>query len=306
MLKPRKSKNDTPAYLRSSVSDRIFDVANGIIMFLICVCIAYPLWFVLVASFTAPEVVAQGRILLFPTDWFLGGYERIFNYSPLWRAYYNTIIYTIVGTSVSIGLTLPCAYALSRRDMAGRRILMFLFTFTMFFGGGMIPLYLVVLNLGIFNTIWAMVLPSAVSVFNLIVCRSFFDTSIPQELLEASRLDGCSDFGFFFKVVIPLSSTIIAVMILFYGTGIWNQFMNALLFMEDINRMPLQVILRNLIIMNQAQHITVDAAEMIMRQRLAEQLKYGVIVVSAVPLLVVYPFLQKYFTKGVMIGAVKG
>ena len=302
----RIRKKHTPAYMKPSAGDWIFDTVNRIVMFFVCVFVAYPLWFVLVASFTAPEIVAQGRLLLFPTELFMDGYERIFNYAPLWRAYYNTIIYTLVGTAVSIGLTLPCAYALSRRDMAGRRILMFLFTFTMFFGGGMIPLYLVVLNIGIFNTIWAMILPSALSIFNLIVCRSFFDTSIPNELLEASKLDGCSDFSFFFRIVIPLSSTIIAVMVLFYAVAMWNQFMNALLFMSDIDRMPLQVVLRNLIIMNQAQHITADAAEMIMRQRLAEQLKYGVIVVSAVPLLIVYPFLQKYFTKGVMIGAIKG
>jgi putative aldouronate transport system permease protein len=295
-----------PVYMRSSFGDRIFDTVNIIIMIFICIGIAYPLYFVLVASFTDPNIVNQGRVLLYPVQLFLGGYQRILAYPPLWRSYWNTIVYTLAGTAVSIAVTLPCAYALSRRDMAGRRILMFIFTFTMFFSGGIIPLYLVIQKLHIYNTIWAMVLPGAVSVYNLIVCRTYFDSNIPRELLEASRLDGCTDFGFFFRIVLPLSSTIIAVMILFYATGIWNQFMNALMFLADQKNMPLQVIMRNLILINQANMITTDASEIIMRQKLAEQLKYAVIVVSAFPLLLAYPFLQKYFAKGVMIGSVKG
>jgi putative aldouronate transport system permease protein len=291
---------------RQSLPDRIFDIVNWTIMILVCISIAYPLWFVLVASFTDPNIVNQGRILLYPVKPFFGGYERIFRYPPLWKGYLNTIVYTVTGSVISIAVTVPAAYALSRRDMKGRRLIMFLFTFTMFFSGGIIPLYLIIQKIRIYNTIWAMVLPSAVSVYNLIVCRSFFDTSIPQELLEASRLDGCTDFGFFFRIVLPLSSTIIAVMVLFYATGIWNSFMNALMFMADQDKMPLQVIMRNLILINQANMITTDASEMIMRQKLAEQLKYAVIVVSALPLLLTYPFLQKYFVRGVMIGAVKG
>jgi putative aldouronate transport system permease protein len=292
--------------IRRSIGDLVFDTVNAILMILVCVIIAYPLYFVIIASFTDPNVVNQGRVLLYPVKPFLGGYERILAYPPLWRGYFNTIVYTVVGTVISIAVTVPCAYSLSRRDMAGRRPIMFLFTFTMFFSGGIIPLFLVIQQLNIYNTIWAMVLPGAVSVYNLIVCRSFFDTSIPKELLEASRLDGCTDFGFFFKIVLPVSSTIIAVMILFYATAMWNQFMNALMFLADQKNMPLQVILRNLILVNKANTLTTDASEVIMRQKLAEQLKYAVIVVSALPLLMAYPFLQKYFAKGVMIGAVKG
>lgn len=302
----KQDERYTHTHLKQSAGDRIFNAVNFVIMLVLCICIAYPLWFVLVASFTDPDVVNQGRLLLFPEKPFLGGYERIFHYRPLWISYLNTIIYTVVGTLVSLVATIPCAYSLSRKDMAGRRWLMFLFTFSMFFNGGIIPMYLVVQNLHIYNTIWAMVLPSAVSVYNLIVCRSFFDSSIPQELLEAAKLDGCTDFGFFFKIVLPLSSTVIAVMVLFYGTVQWNQFMNALMYMEDQSKMPLQVILRNLILINQASNMTTDASEVIMRQKLAEQLKYAVIVVSAAPLLIMYPFVQKYFAKGVMIGAVKG
>jgi putative aldouronate transport system permease protein len=292
--------------IRKGYGDLIFDAVNALLMVFVCVCIAYPLYFVVIASFTDPNVVNQGKILLWPVEPFLGGYERIFAYPPLWKGYINTIVYTSVGTALSLAVTLPCAYAFSRQDMAGRRVLMFLFTFTMFFSGGIIPLFLVIQRLHIYNTIWAMVLPGVVSVYNLIVCRSYFDSSIPRELLEASRIDGCTDFGFFFKIVLPVSSTIIAVMVLFYATAMWNQFMNALMFLSDQKKMPLQVIMRNLILINQANLMTTDASEVIMRQKLAEQLKYAVIVVSAFPLLVAYPFLQKYFAKGVMIGSVKG
>jgi putative aldouronate transport system permease protein len=292
--------------MKETFADRVFDVFNCLVMVFVCICIAYPLYFVLVASFTDPNVVNQGRILLYPVKPFLGGYDRIFHFPPLWRGYWNTLVYTLTGTAISIGVTVPAAYALSRRDMAGRRFLMFLFTFTMFFSGGIIPLYLVIQKLRIYNTIWAMALPGAVSVYNLIVCRTYFDTSIPRELLEAARIDGCTDFGFFFRIVLPVSSTIIAVMILFYATAIWNQFMNALMFLADQKNMPIQVIMRNLILVNQATAMTANASEVIMRQKLAEQLKYAVIVVSAGPLLLAYPFLQKYFAKGVMIGSVKG
>lgn len=181
---------------------------------------------------------------------------------------------------MAIAVTVPCAYSLSRKDLAGRRVLNFLFTFTMFFNGGIIPLYLVINKLGIYNTIFAMILPTAVSVYNLIVCRSFFDSTISDELVEAAKLDGASDFRIFFRIVIPISKTIIAVMILFYATSLWNSFMNALMFMGEQNKMPLQVILRNIVLSNQASSVLSSGADMIERQKLAEQLKYGVIVVS--------------------------
>ncbi len=301
-MKGKKKLTSIP----SSAADKIFDMLNLIFMIMICLAIVYPLYYVLIASFTEPHIVNSGKLLLYPEKIFLGGYQRIFNYSPIWQGYKNTIIYTVVGTIISLVVTVPAAYALSRKDLVFRRFLIFLFTFTMFFSGGLIPLYLVIRGLKIYNTIWAIVLPSSVSVWNLIICRSFFESSIPNELLEAARIDGCTDYGFFFRIVLPLSSTIITVMILFYSTAMWNSFMNALMFLGDADKMPLQVILRNLILVNQASNLTVDASEMIMRQKLAEQLKYGVIVVAALPLLVCYPFLQKYFAKGVMVGAVKG
>ena len=211
--------------------DRIFDIVNALIMILICMVIAYPLYYVLVASLTDPTVVNSGKVLLFPEKLFIGGYKKIFEYRPIWTGYANTLIYTVCGTAAAMAATIPCAFALSRRALFGRRILNFLFTFTMFFSGGIIPLYLIINMVGIYDTIWAMVLPTAVSVYNLIVCRSFFDSNIPDELYDASKIDGCNDFDFFFRIAVPLSSTIIAVMILFYATSIWNSFMNALMFM---------------------------------------------------------------------------
>ena len=237
---------------------------------------------------------------------YLEGYKTTLGYKPLWIGYWNTIRYTVVGTIVSLICTIPAGYALSRKDLFGRKPIMFLFTFTMFFSGGIVPLFLTVKNLHIYNTIWAMVLPVAVSAYNLIVCRSFFESGVPDELLEAAQLDGCSDFGFFFRIAIPISSTIIAVMTLFYATAMWNQFFNALMFLQDEDMMPLQVILRNLVLMNQSNQMGSSAAEAVMKQKLADQLKYCVVVVSAFPLLCVYPFVQKYFAKGVTIGAVKG
>ena len=255
--------------MKMSRADKRFTVILFIIMFLVCAVIVYPLYYV-------------------------------------WTSYKNTIVYTFVGTVIALICTIPAGYALSRRDLPGRRGLIFVFTFTMFFSGGIIPLYLTIKSLGIYNSIWAMVLPVAVSAYNLIVCRSFFESSVPDELLEAAKVDGCSDFHFFFRIAIPISTTIIAVMALFYATAMWNQFFNALMFLQDDSKMPLQVILRNLVLMNQADQMGSSGDAMVTKQKLAEQLKYCIVVVAAAPLMAVYPFIQKYFAKGVTIGAVKG
>ncbi|MCI5509872.1 MAG: carbohydrate ABC transporter permease [Eubacterium sp.] len=292
--------------VKMGTGDKIFTTVNVIIMIFVCLIIVYPLYYVVLASITDPVIVSSGKLLLYPESMYLEGYKTTLGYKPLWIGYWNTIRYTVVGTIVSLICTIPAGYALSRKDLFGRKPIMFLFTFTMFFSGGIVPLFLTVKNLHIYNTIWAMVLPVAVSAYNLIVCRSFFESGVPDELLEAAQLDGCSDFGFFFRIAIPISSTIIAVMTLFYATAMWNQFFNALMFLQDEDMMPLQVILRNLVLMNQSNQMGSSAAEAVMKQKLADQLKYCVVVVSAFPLLCVYPFVQKYFAKGVTIGAVKG
>lgn len=302
----KKNAVPTGTKVKMGTADKIFTAVNILIMVLVCVCIVYPLYYVVLASITDPVIVSSGKLLLYPESLYTKGYETTLGYVPLWTGYLNTIKYTVVGTIISLICTIPAGYALSRKDLFGRKPLMFLFTFTMFFSGGIVPLFLTIKSLNIYNTIWAMVLPVAVSAYNLIVCRSFFESGIPDELLEAAQLDGCSDFGFFFRIAIPISSTIIAVMTLFYATAMWNQFFNALMFLQDEDMMPLQVILRNLVIMNQSNQMGSSAAEAVMKQKLADQLKYCVVVVSAFPLLCLYPFVQKYFAKGVTIGAVKG
>ena len=291
----------------NTAGDRMFDLLNVLFMILIGVVIFYPLYFVLVASFTTPRVVNRGDFLLYPVEFFAGGYKKTFNYPPLWRGYLNSFLYTGTGTVLSLAVTLAGGYALSRRDMGGRRLLMLLFSFTMFFNGGMIPAYLLMQKLGINNTLWVMVLPGAVSVYNLIVARSFFESTLPRELLEAASIDGCSDFGFFFRIALPLSGAIAAVMALFYASAKWNSYFDALIYLRDDSKMPLQIVLRNLLLIGQTtEMVTGDAKALAERKNMADQLKFCVIVVSAAPLMVVYPFLQKYFAKGVMIGAVKG
>lgn len=292
--------------MNQTLRDRIFNCVNAGIMVLLSVFILYPLYYILVASFTEPGIVVSGRFLLYPEKLFLDGYREIFKYRPIWSGYGNSILYTLLNVALALFTTIPAAYALSRRDMMWRRGILFLFSFTMFFSGGMIPMYLLVRNLHLLNTAWAVVLPAACSAWNLIVARTFYQSLLPEELLEAARMDGCNDFTFFFKIALPLSSTIIAVVGLFVGVSQWNAYFNALMYLSQEDKMPLQVILRNLLIINQMPEMLNDAMGADVRAKLAEQMRFGVIVVGALPLLAVYPFIQKYFAKGVMVGSLKG
>lgn len=307
MENTKKKGNEGVASVHAiqSAGDRLFDTINIIILIVLCAIVVYPLYYVVLASITDPKVVHTGKLLLWPEAPYFKGYQEALAYPQLISGYTNTIWYTVLNAVVALVTTIPAAYALSRRDLVGRRIVMFLFTFTMFFNGGIIPMFLTIKNLGIYNSPWALVLPAAVSVYNLIVCRSFFESSLPQELLEAAQIDGCNDFRFFFTMAIPLSKTIIAVMLLYYATAMWNTFFNALMFLQDESRMPLQVVLRNLVLSNQLS-MSASGAEFAEKQKLVDQLKYVIITVSAVPLMIVYPFVQKYFASGVMLGAVKG
>ena len=307
MENTKKKGNDGAASVHAiqSASDRLFDTINILILIVLCLIIVYPLYYVVLASITDPKVVHTGKLLLYPEAPYFKGYAEALAYPQLISGYTNTIWYTVLNAIVALCCTIPAAYSLSRRDLIGRRGIMFLFTFTMFFNGGIIPMFLTIKNLKIYNTAWALVLPAAVSVYNLIVCRSFFESTLPQELLEAAQIDGCNDFRFFFTMAIPLSKTIIAVMLLYYATAMWNTFFNALMFLQDESRMPLQVVLRNLVLSNQLS-MSASGAEFAEKQKLVDQLKYVIITVSAVPLMIVYPFVQKYFASGVMLGAVKG
>ncbi|MGG1677370.1 carbohydrate ABC transporter permease [Neobacillus sp. NRS-1170] len=290
-----------------SKEDKIFDVVNTIFLTLICLAVLYPLYFVVIASISNPDMVYNGEVWFFPKDITFEGYKRIFSDPKIWIGYKNTVVYTFIGTVVQVSLTLMAAYALSRKDFYGRTFFMMMILFTMFFNGGLIPTYLVVKQLGMLNTIWAMILPKAVAVWNLIVARSFFEENIPNELLEAGKIDGCSNTKFFLKVVLPLSKPIIAVMVLFYAVGQWNSYFDALIYLNDESLYPLQLILRNILTQNQLSvKMLSDLDNLAAQQQVGEIIKYGIIIVGALPLLIVYPFVQKYFVKGVLIGGVKG
>lgn len=288
-----------------TVSDWIVDIVIATLLVLIVASVIYPLWFIIIASFSDPALVAQGKVVLVPQGVNFKGYEKIIMDERIWTGYRNTIIYSILGTAVNLLVTLPTAFALSRVEFKPRRIILFIFTFTMFFGGGLIPSYLLMKDLGILNSMWVFILPGAFSVYNMIIARSFFETSIPEELRDAAQVDGLSYFSYFMRIVLPLSGAIIAVIGLYYFVGHWNDYFTGLIYIRDLDKQPLQNILQMILLSNQTGQ---GAASMsaLESQNFADQIKFGVIIVSTLPLLVIYPFLQKYFNKGVMIGAVKG
>jgi putative aldouronate transport system permease protein len=290
-----------------SRADRIFDICNVLFLSLILITILYPLYLIVIASFSDPNYVNTGEVWLIPEGFNFNGYKHIFQDDNIWIGYKNTLIYTAVGTLISVSLTLTGGYALSRKDLVGRNFFMALIVFTMFFEGGMIPTYLLVKSLGMINTMWALVIPGAVGVYHLIVTRTFFLSTIPDELLEAAVMDGCSNTRFFVRIVLPLSLPIVAVMVLFYAVMQWNSFFPALIYLRDEALYPLQLILRDILIANEVQdQMVADLEELAEQQNLANLIKYGIIIVSSLPVLILYPFLQRYFVKGVMIGSIKG
>ena len=289
-----------------SRADKAFDIMDYVLLTIAFLLVAYPLYFVIIASVSDPIAVYEGRVVLYPIKPTLEGYARIFSYESLFVGYKNTILYTLVGTAINVVLTVTAGYALSRKELVGRNVMMMGVMFTMIFSGGMIPTYLLVRQLGLYNTMWALILPGAVSTWNLIVCRTFFQQTIPDELREAADLDGCGDVAFFLRVVLPLSSSIIAVMVLFYAVSHWNSYYNALIYLSSTAKYPLQLVLRNILIVNTLDDMVNDVATQAAQQRMGDLIKYGMIIISSLPLLILYPFLQKYFVKGVMIGAIKG
>lgn len=272
--------------------------------------VLYPIYFVVIASFSDSTLVNQGQVILYPKGVSLYGYSQIFKKPEIWVGYKNTIIYSLFGTVFNLAVTLPAAYVLSRKDFAARGIVMKLFVITMYFNGGIIPTYMLIKDVGLLDSPLVMIIFGAVNVYNLIITRTFFETSIPDELYEAAALDGCSHFRYFSTVVLPLSKAVIAVIMLYYLVGHWNDFFSALLYLNSDKYQPLQIVLRNILLLNQAMAGTTGASAGAgagaYAQQFADQIKFGVIIVSTVPVLCVYPFIQKYFEKGVMIGAVKG
>ncbi len=292
-------------------TDKIIKVCIYIFLTIASLLVIYPLIYTISASVSDPAAVNSGEMWLWPKGFTLDGYRIILENGAIWRGYLNTIFYTTLGTFINLAVTIPAAYALSRNDFAGRNIFMGLFVITMFFSGGLIPTYLVVKNLGLIDTIWAMVLPNAAAVWNIVIARVFFQVSIPKELEEAAIIDGCSNFKMFVKIILPLSAPIIAVMALFYGVGHWNGYFNALIYLSDKTWYPLQLVLREILVLqevsSQNTNLTGSMAEaMHSKQQLAAIIKYGVMIVSTLPIIIVYPFLQRHFVKGVMIGSLKG
>ena len=287
-------------------ADRVFDVMNYVILTICLLLVAYPLYFVVIASISDPVDVNAGKVILYPVKATMDGYRRILEYDSFFSGYRNTLLYTGLGTLVNMLITVPAAYALSRKDLVGRNFFMMLITFTMIFSGGLMPTFLLVRGLNLLDTIWAMVLPVAVSSRNLIVARTFFQQTIPDDLLEAAQLDGATNVQFFMKVVLPLSKSILAVLVLFYAVSHWNRYQEALFYLRTDSKRPLQLVLRSILFENSMNDMVDDAANLAAQMRLGELIKYGVIIASSLPLLILYPFLQRYFIQGVMIGAVKG
>ncbi len=287
-------------------SDKTFDFFVGLFGILIILLVLVPLIFVLAASLSDPDLVLKGKVLLWPRGLTLKAYSMVFQNKDIWRGFFNTLFYATAGTTISVILTILAAYPLSRKNLKGRNFIMMGILFTMYFSGGMVPTYLLVRDLGMYNTIWAILIPGALSTYNLIVAKTFFENSIPEELYESARLDGCGNITMLLKIVLPLSKAIMAVLVIYYAVDIWNAYFDALIYLKDAAKHPLQIILRNILLLGQTEQMGTNDAGMAEKIKMAEAIKYSAIVISSIPMLILYPFVQKYFVKGVMIGAVKG
>lgn len=293
--------------VKISMGDAIFYTVVNVVLILFVIIIMLPLIHIVSSSFSSPGAVASGKVLLWPLDLSLKGYKAVFSHKNIVSGYRNTIFYTVFGTLINVIMTMVAAYPLSRQDMPFRGFFMFLFTFTMFFGGGLIPTYILINNLKMIDTIWVMVIPGALSVYNMILARTFLISSIPKELLDAAQIDGCSDAKYFFRIILPLAKPVLAVITLFYAVGHWNSYFTAMIYLNSRELYPLQLILRNILVMSQVNLHEIQDPELIAGlQGLSDLLKYSLIVVSTAPIMLLYPFVQKYFIQGIMIGSLKG
>jgi len=299
-----KNKKHINPMLRDSRGDKIFRFFSGLFLLLLAAIVLYPVYFIVIASFSDPDAVLAGKVVLWPVDINLDGYIKIIERTDVWLGYRNTIVYTLLTVVLSLLVTIPAGWALSRKTLPGKKFLMIYFIIPMFFGGGLIPFYNVMSNLGLINSIWAIILPSILSVWNLFMTKTFFESSIPNGLIEAAKIDGAGHFRTFASVVLPLAKAILAVMALYYAVGQWNSYFNAMIFLQDETLYPLQLVLKEILIASES---TVGGSgETILQQyRLANQLKYVSVIVSSLPVLMLYPFVQKYFAQGVMIGSLK-
>lgn len=294
-------------FKNSSTGDKIFIVLVYAFLSIILVVILYPLIYVVSASFSDPQAVISGKVVLWPVDVTLRGYQAVFKNPKIISGFLNSFFYMFAGTAINLVMTMLCAYPLSRKEFTARNKIAAMFVFTMYFSGGLVPSYMVVSKLGLMNSRWAMLIPSAMSTYNMIIARTYMVNSIPDELYEAAQLDGCSPFKYLLKIITPLSKPIIAVLALYYGIAKWNSYFDAMLYLNDSSKWPLTMVLREILIQNQIDPtMLTDASAIAKLQGMTELLKYSVIVVASVPVLAIYPFVQKYFVKGVTIGAVKG
>lgn len=298
-----KTKNQGP--IKTTTGDKVFYAINGLVLALLALIVLYPLYFIVIASISDPDAVLAGDVILYPVQITFSGFQKILERTDVWTGYLNTIIYTVLTVILSLIVTIPAGWALSRKTIPGKKFLMGFFIIPMFFGGGLIPFYNVMSSLGLINTIWAIVLPSIMSVWNLFMTKTFFESSIPDGLVEAAKIDGAGEFRTFVSLVLPLSKAILAVMALYYAIGQWNSYFNAMIFLQDETLYPLQLVLKEILIASES---TVGGSgETILEQyRLANQIKYVSVIVSSVPVLLLYPFVQKHFNQGVMIGSLKG
>lgn len=295
-------------FRNESFSDKLFTVLNILIITVLFVSVLYPIVYIVSASFSDSQAVVSGEVWLWPVRPTLEGYSAVFDYNQVWVGFKNSLIYTVAGTAINIVMTVMAAYPMSRKDLYGKNVFMMLFMFTTMFTGGLIPNYLLVKQLGMLDSIWAMIIPGAITVWNVIIARTYFQMSIPDELLEAAQLDGCNDFQFVWKIVIRLSGPILAVITLYYAAANWNQYFNAMLYLKSQDLYPLQLVLKDILVKNDIDvaMLAGDPADAAKREALKTLLKYSLIVISTVPLLLFYPFVQKYLVKGVMVGSLKG
>lgn len=297
----------TAKFRYMSMPDKIFTIFNYTILTLVLIVIAYPLIFVVSASFSDPQAVIRGDVLLLPVNPTLRGYQAVFKNGKILTGFINSVFYLVVGTLLNLVMTMLCAYPLSRKEFKARGFISLFFVFTMYFSGGMVPTYILVNKLGLLNTRLAMIIPTAMSTYNMIICRTYIVNSIPDELYEASQMDGCTPFKYMMKVIVPLSKPILAVLTLYYGVAKWNDYFNAMLFLYKDELQPLTIVMKEILIMGKVDMTQVtDASAVSKLQGMSELLKYSTMVVATLPVLMLYPLIQKHLVKGVMIGAVKG
>jgi putative aldouronate transport system permease protein len=292
--------------MKDSPVDKAFYVFSTLILIVLAIIILYPLYFIVIASVSNPDQVFNGNVYLYPVEATLSGYKRLLEEKLIWIGYRNTILYTVFGTALNIVMTIPTGWALSRKELPFRKFIMWFFIITLFFGGGLIPYYLLISKIGWVDSPLALIIPAAMSVWNVFMTKAYYESNIPEELLEAAEIDGASEFRKFFSVVLPISKAIIAVMVLFYAVGHWNSYFSALIFISNENYYPLQLVLKDILITTEVVSGSAGSADTILEQmRIANQIKYASIIVSSLPIILLYPFIQKFFDKGFLVGTFK-